>query len=396
MMDYLEHKIYELNCFSPVHIGSGETLKKYEYLYDNTKHIVYFPDRAKWVSLLQRHGIFDDFLNYVNDPAKLTEMNGFAWLTKEHRVQEKEILATASHKALTPKDVSVSKGGRRIRQNINDIITAATLADGRLYIPGSSIKGALRTGVLYHLIKSHPEKVARIESDISGLLRLRNRRDIDRESNRIEKKLEDEMLNVLKFDSKTSAIKSSMRGLMVSDAIPTGRFDSVIVQKNDGVLERDGRTCGENRISLFRECIPADSKMKFRISMDKRMMGEIGVNSIDEIVGFTREFTKAQVKELKKAFGRDAANRLYDAMFQEAADADMFLGGGTGFLSKTFWVALFANNRTEMIRALLEKITPPKHSHNMKDRVISPRTLKLAEVDKDTWLMGMCQLREIK
>lgn len=397
-MDYLEHKTYELTCISPVHIGSGETLKKYEYLYDNKKNIVYFPDKNKWISLLQKYNLFEEYLEYVNNPEQLTRMNGFTWLKEVYKINERDIIATASRKAMAPKNIAVSKGGRNIKGNINDIVTAISLGGGGLYIPGSSIKGALRTGFIYHLLGKNRDITDYLEGKIESLLKQYfNRRDIERETDRLDKEIEKKLFSVLKFDTEknNSSIKSAMRGLIVSDAVPVGKINSVIVQKLDGMLDKDGRGVVTKPLPIVRECIPSDSKLKVKISFDKRMMAELGIKSIDEIIGFAREYTKAGLSELKRTFNKDKSDKLYNAIFQEAEGADFFLGGGTGFLSKTIWIALFANKRTDMIRSLLGIITPPKHNHKIKDKYISPRTLKMSEVDGDYRLMGMCQLKEL-
>ena len=42
-------KEYELSCISPLHIGSGEKLSAFEYLYDRKGETVYFLDESKWI-----------------------------------------------------------------------------------------------------------------------------------------------------------------------------------------------------------------------------------------------------------------------------------------------------------------------------------------------------------
>ena len=349
--------------------------------------------------MLQKHKLFEEYLEYVNNPEQLTRKNGFSWLNTEHKINERDIIATASRKAIAPKNIAVSKGGCNTKGNINDIVTAISLAGGSLYIPGSSIKGALRTGIVYHLLKKNPALAVYLEGKLENVLRQNsNRRDIERETNRLDNEIEKQLFSVLKFDTDKNnpSINSAMRGLIVSDAVSVGKLDSVIVQKLDGMLDKDGRGVVTKPLPIVRECIPSDSKLRVQISFDKRMMAELGIKSIDEIIGYARDYTKAGLNELKKAFNKDKSDKFYTAIFQEAEGADFFLGGGTGFLSKTIWIALFANKRTDMIRSLLGIITPPKHNHKTRDRFISPRTLKMSEVDGDYRLMGMCQLKELK
>ena len=398
MSDYLEHKTYELTCVSPMHIGSGETLKKYEYLYDNAKHVVYFPNKTKLLALLQKYNLFEEYLAYVNDQCQLTQNNLFSWL-RQKRINEREIISASTRKAVAPSCISVSKGQRNMKGNINDLVTAITLPDGRLYIPGSSLKGVLRTGIIYGLLKKQPVLTESYEKQIEDILAKKPRKyELIREMNNIEKSLEDKLLNILNINTKNGSLKSVLRGLKVSDTIPAEKITSVIIQKKDSLLDKHGRISKDPKpMPLVRECIPSESKFRLQITMDKKMMAELGIKSIEEIIAYTKEYTAAVLKELQKGFNKNKNDRFYNDLFKEAEMADFFIGGGTGFLTKTIWLALFANRRTDIVRSLLDIIIIPKnHCLGIKDRFISPRSLKLAEVDGDYRLMGMCQIRELK
>ena len=62
-----EHKTYELTCISPIHVGNGEVLKQYEYIFtkDRNQQRVYFLDKAKWMNFLIRHHLIDDYASQV-------------------------------------------------------------------------------------------------------------------------------------------------------------------------------------------------------------------------------------------------------------------------------------------------------------------------------------------
>lgn len=48
MKDFIDSREYRLTCISPVHIGSGETFKAFEYLYDRKNKKVGFIQEEKW------------------------------------------------------------------------------------------------------------------------------------------------------------------------------------------------------------------------------------------------------------------------------------------------------------------------------------------------------------
>lgn len=56
---------YELTCISPIHTGSGEKLKPFEYLYNSETHEAAFLNPTKWIAFLDQRGLMDRFSNYV-------------------------------------------------------------------------------------------------------------------------------------------------------------------------------------------------------------------------------------------------------------------------------------------------------------------------------------------
>ena len=127
-----------------------------------------------------------------------------------------------------------------------------------------------------------------------------------------------------------------MRGLRVGDAIPTTkRIDTVVLQKRDCSTHANKSGRKEHGISLFRECIPIGSKFRFQITVEKEILAQIGIRDIDDLIRMCRTYTASGLAMQERAFGRD-----YRAEFAEAGDADIMLGGGTGFLSKTVFYAL--------------------------------------------------------
>ena len=52
------------------------------------------------------------------------------------------------------------------KQKITDLRPMIRNGFGQLYIPGSSIKGAIRTAIAYHLLKHSPKQVSDIERQL--------------------------------------------------------------------------------------------------------------------------------------------------------------------------------------------------------------------------------------
>ena len=382
---------YELECIGPVHTGSGEKLRAFEYLYNSETREAAFLHPTKWISFLDRRGLMERFAAYVVKGASGVD-NLREWLLAQS-VTEDELDALIIRRA--PAD-PLTDGDK---DTLNEIICQTTLADGRPYIPGSSIKGVLRTGILHGLIRRSPQRFRGKLQEFRALLKNGKKRDIDFLIGQIETQL----LHTLKREQKTpfwNATVSAMRGLRVSDAVcAEGEMDSVILRKLDFTTGmEDGEQ--ENPVSLFRECIPAGRQLCFSITVDPAMLKTLGIRSIDEIIDMVRTYTADGLRLQEKVFGRK-----YPVPFAAAKNADAFLGGGTGFLSKTLVYALAANDKeaqdfiidylnqtfTEWDHLTRQRV--PAHQHRRFDHAISPRTLKLARMDSEDWLMGLCAFR---
>lgn len=376
---YVEKKTYELTCISPIHIGSGDVLKPIDYAYDKDKQIIYFLDERKWQHYLMSRGLLDDFAAYVSKKRPTLQ----DWM-RLHRISYHTIreMSCTICRVLTNNPVQV-------KHSINDIHRCLTNPKGIPYIPGSSLKGALRTGLLAWWLKRHPEVHAKYWDEI--------RENCHFYSRYWSSSLERDVFSCLQLKKarpRDFIVKSCLRGLAVSDTfIDTALHETVLFQKVDAStrVAKDGQR--EQCIPLFRECLPAGTKLRFTITMDKQMMAELGIHSIAEVIKASRNFTATVLNMEKDVFGK-----FYKAEFAEAALADMILGGGAGFLSKTVWYALAPDVETgrQVLAKKFDEVSAfQKHKHPTLDTTISPRTLKLTRAASDRWIMGLCSLKEV-
>lgn len=388
---------YELTCIAPVHVGSGQKLKSFEYLYDRRKDEVAFLNESKWIALLAQHDLMDTFADAVMSGAFLRQSIR-EWLL-DHQIKEGELRSIILRRAASAPLITKERG----RTKLNDIVAQTTLADGRPYIPGSTIKGALRTGILYHAIRRDP---ARFRSTWQEILRsLREPlRDQKKTSDRMMSRVEQALLHTLCLsdDVKTGdAVSSAMRGLRVSDAVGTVR-DTVVLQKVDATTKKKRQGENVSELPLFRECIPAGAKLRFAVTADLSMLETAGIHSLDEALAGVRDYTADGLRLQEKVFGKK-----YPALFAVAKNADALLGGGTGFLSKTLVYALAGSDEEAhtFIASYLDaafqtrnrqtRRREPAHRHKELDEKISPRTLKRAVMGQDDWIMGLCSIRGI-
>ncbi len=198
----------EFDIVSPVHIGTREgSLTSIEYSFN--KGHTHFIDEDLLGKFLLSNNLIDEFIERVrSEPLSLIDF------LKEHNVQDVDkVLKNISRK-------SVSGGNskmKRFRPFVRD-------AHGDVYIPGSSIKGALRTGLLYSIMKGNDElkksKEEWIKDNLNNLNTISKERDKKIFS---EKILQEDILQKFQIPNATEAPhKDMLRCLTVRDAYPVG------------------------------------------------------------------------------------------------------------------------------------------------------------------------------
>lgn len=374
-----------LVCLSPVFVGSGEKFKKSEYIYDKRAGEVHFLDESGWIRFLGRHGIMEDFSNVLL--ANPFHLNLFGYLSHQDRLcREYGSIGNILHAMKKERAVLRTEPYLGNPEKAPNEIAGFVLdARGNPYIPGSSLKGAFRTAILAHHILQNRGAYSKDWENIRRAAG--NKRDMGKAMDNLER----EAAIPLDKNGKRDMVKSYFRGLTVSDAsLVNGGL--CVVPKTDLGLH----TFRTHEVSLFRETLKADSTLEFTLGLDDdaSAMGHFGIHNFKDFVDVLREFVKFQYEILKKPFESFATEELHD--IKGAKNADLVLGGGAGYISKTLVYALAPNKEDAVyvVRKLMENMF--KRGHHGKDTEISPHALKLAEVDGRNYLMGLCYLDEEK
>ncbi|MED4885158.1 type III-A CRISPR-associated RAMP protein Csm5 [Bacillus smithii] len=131
-------KIY-LQTITPLHIGNGETFSPYnDYVFDEKSGTIYFLDQQKvenaFNALENSEEVIDDFVERVMASKNTSDTYPLKKFFENHGIHYKELARVAVH---TRADVK------------SEVIQQLIKSGARPYIPGSSIKGAIRTALLY-------------------------------------------------------------------------------------------------------------------------------------------------------------------------------------------------------------------------------------------------------
>lgn len=128
-----------VETITPVHVGSGNNLKgNYEYLYFPNEKVMAIIDPKK---ILIKIGI-DNIGNWISAIDK-----------EQNLLESLPILRTATSKEIGKRIISIHKKAPNYK---NDIKEQIHLGEDKPTVPGSSLKGAIRTAILTKLIQDEP------------------------------------------------------------------------------------------------------------------------------------------------------------------------------------------------------------------------------------------------
>lgn len=402
--DFQETYKMAVEILTPVNIACDEVLKANEYLYDAKTSTVYFLNQMMWHKFIYTHNLFDEYERYIKSSS---EKSLYEWL-QSFGYKINDIKLAIKSKAFAHVNVLKSK------KTLNDIVLQSKLIDGTPFIPGSSIKGVIRTAILYDLLNKNREIKKRYWNEIKSLRSSMKsaqinkylingiNKDINKKATNLEVALLHK-LNLVNKENKPikqfNAVCSVMRGISVGDSEHINQAVPMeVLQKIDLGLNKDVDAGKE--MPVFRECILPKAKFNFQLKIDKTMTKEIGINSIDDLLRMLQNYFDFVNDIFKSAFGKRCEH-----LFDEINGGNIYLGSNTGFLTKTLVMAL-ADRKEEavdFIRDLLDMNFNQKDAkyngekdnakHNGKnDTKISPRTLKATKYKGNTILMGVAKI----
>lgn len=375
-----------LKVVTPINISDGIVLGAKDYLYDSRRQKVYFLNLHQWHMFIYKHMLLEKYESYLanfRDKQSLLE-----WLRMQgYDIDDVRTVITSEAQA------TVNLMDNEKKKTLNDINRHIQQPDGSLYVPGSSIKGVFRTAILYSLLQKRQDiKVKywrQIQEKISS-----NYFKPYRDFNKLISDLENELLHTLRLVDgnirSNNAVCSAMRGLQVSDTYASRNMQTAILQKVDGGFDKFGKA-SPKKLPIFRECMLPKAELFFDVKIEKAVMSTIGINTVDDLLKATHSFFAAVTDLLQQAFEKE-----HQEAFQGVAAGNMFLGGNTGFLSKTLLAMLAPDKDTakNTIKVLLDK-SFKNHKHLLRDKVIAPRTLKCTNYNGKLMLMGVAEVRKV-
>lgn len=137
----------KLTTLSPVFIGGGEFSDLSQLQYVLTGNQLKIVDETKFMSFLKKSNLLDKFINYVSNPqynrnGKPISPTLSYWINQNFPNKELDIYS------------KIENVGEVAKRNLNYVRSFIKDKKNKPYIPGSSLKGAIRTAILSHLIST--------------------------------------------------------------------------------------------------------------------------------------------------------------------------------------------------------------------------------------------------
>ena len=375
----------EIKTLSPVHIGSGIDLQgNIEYLIDGDRLAII--DEKKVLKVIGEENI-DKWVKIINNRENLLD-----------------------YLKLRKTDIKLSDiDKRQMEFYCSDLQNKKTLkeqlynAQGNATIPGSSIKGAIRTAIISYLVEKETERVKNIINKKRSFLNIKGRKW----NLRLFQEVESEILNQLLSNSfKPDANRNVFRFLQVTDAY----FYYETYASNMQVLNLQGNGWNIKKGSdQLTELIGQDCESEIRIKINKKLLDENKnrkeiitdtsfLNSIEKLFEIINIHTKYLLKK-EIDFWKNESNypesvsyyiENLEKIFKEAGkckkeEAVLRIGGGSGWDSITgAWAKyneeLFNDNEWDVLYKSLNR---------NRDVEYFPKTRK---IDEDGYTLGFIKL----
>ena len=227
---------------APIHIGNGEKYSSREFIYENG--YFYFPDMGKFYNRMVEKGYDQKFERFLQETKPNARNNRLISFLEDNRISDRDfggyrIKETGFE---TEKNNIDSKLG-----TINEVAKFMRDPYGNPYIPGSSLKGAIRT----ILMNTNPD--------------WNNKKVVD-----TRRKNPKENINMIPWvPKKGKEFNNIFNAIRVSDSKPFNNDRLILVQKWD----HKAKPPRAKSIPLYREAIVPSTKINFTITTTTKEAG---------------------------------------------------------------------------------------------------------------------------
>jgi CRISPR type III-A-associated RAMP protein Csm5 len=245
----------KLKTITPLHIGNGEELHALDYVEHNGKF--YRISQNKFFQFLQTCGIeeikqfsqwaietadlidnIDEYAKSENDRNRKTDFNqqltalkkNFNYLVFTAKINKKAEFIRFLEKEVT--GIPILGDGGRSKTQVRGLLKTG---DGKAYLPGTSLKGVIRTALMYHVLENHTsavlvqdlldKSIKNVRFEVAEADRSRKKPDLEKLKKGFCDQLEEVVFycQMINEDGKTKSGEEQydlMKFLLVGDSLP--------------------------------------------------------------------------------------------------------------------------------------------------------------------------------
>ncbi|TYQ18239.1 UNVERIFIED_CONTAM: CRISPR-associated protein Csm5 [Acetivibrio alkalicellulosi] len=367
MKSHLKTMNLEIETLSPLYIGSGKSINKKEYIYIEKGHRVLILDNNKFFNFLVKKNLIPEYEKFMLREQK----DLYKWLI-ELNIRKEELELFKSYEINASDAIIADKTLKEINLFIKDKYI-------KPYVPGSSLKGYIKTAILSKFISEDKSFSSKVYLDMKNKLTERKL-----EFKNEEREIETKYINKLPFESKkerNGSINSLMRGIQISDSEPIDIENIILCTKIDYKKDKS-----KSEIDIFRECIKPNTVIRHTFTYDHDIFKQCKID-IQFIKNSIKEFYNIQKKYHIDKF-------IIDNDFEKIIDEEyeIYLGGGAGYNSKTLSYSLGNNDVLHFVSKIMDKKFKDHKHYQDVDLGISPRTLKCTKYNNKYYIMGRCKI----
>ena len=285
---------FSLLAMAPIHTGSGDKYTSREFIYEDG--YFYFPDMGKFYNRMVEKGYDQKFERFLQERKPRASNNRLISFLLDNRISDRDfggyiIKETGLE---TEENDNDSKLGA-----INEVVKFMRDPFGTPYIPGSSLKGAIRT----ILMNTNPD--------------WNNKKVVDTRGKRPK-----ENKNMISWGAKKGKeFNDLFNAIRVSDSKPFSNESLILVQKWDC----SAKSLKVKPLPLYREAIAPLTKVEFTITTTTAEAATL----IEKLEDKALEFYKGYNNFFLKDFPEDK--------IQDNIDYPIYLGAGSGAWTKTIF-----------------------------------------------------------
>ena len=332
MSNIVKYKM-KLEVLTPLHIGGADyksKLDKKEYVFDKDKGTLTLIDSEKFISFLIKKNLFDDYIFYIQKN-----------LTLKNNKQDKNIKLIDFLKSRDIyKNIEEFRKKAPIKiaaeiEEMNDIKLMLRNLQGKPYIPGTSIKGALVNFLLVNYIINNRDKFKNEKNKILEIAqKANNDNDIKKAKNNIKRIVNDIEKYIIYGDNKELE-KSKRFGVSVSDTYNYSNTRTYFYRDIDEKRDTSKKE-KEQPIPIYREYIMANSIFDFDITLDIDLIkkSKLKIKTISDLTEALENTSNYLINKILKDENSSQIENL-------------ILGANTGFLQKTIIYSLFEKKKKD-------------------------------------------------